>query len=179
MLTRLPADLKEGPHHMDICATFRMTAREYRSAMRNSPAFRCVLIGCALIAAVGLISLPFKGPGVELYIGLGLGLPVFLEMVVRQAARRSATLFAEPWLVRVTDETFTLRTAVSQAETGWNAYSAAWERSGFWYLRQINGASCFIPQRAFDDAQQDGLAEFFTRRLPPPKIHWYNPRSWR
>jgi len=162
---------------MDVCATFRMTAREYRSAMRNSPAFRTLLIVCALMVVVGLVSLPLNGPVMELYVGLGL--PVFLEMVIRKAARRSAALFAEPWLVRVTNETFTLRTAVSQAETGWNAYSAAWKRSGFWYLRQINGASCAIPKRALDDAQQAGLTEFFARRLPPPKIHWYNPRSWR
>jgi hypothetical protein len=163
---------------MDISVTFRLTAREYRSATRNSPAIRTVLIICALMVALGLISLLSDRPETyPLYIGLGL--PVFMEVVVRLAARRSAALFAEPWTVRVTDETFALRTAVSQAEIGWNAYRDAWERSGFWYLRQISGAVCFIPKRALDGAQQAELAEFFARRLPPPKIRWYNPRSWR
>jgi hypothetical protein len=162
---------------MDICATFRLTAREYRSATRNSPAIGTMFIICALMGAIGLISLPSDGPGIALYAGIGL--PVFMEVVVRLIARRSAALFAEPWTVRVTDETFALRTAMSQAEVGWNAYREAWERSGFWYLRQINGAVCFIPKRAFDGAQQAELAEFFARRLPPPKIRWYNPRSWR
>jgi hypothetical protein len=162
---------------MDIRATFRLTAREYHSATRNSPAIRTMLIICALMVALGLISLPSNGPAIELYVGLGL--PAFLEVVVRLAARRSAALFAEPWTVRVTDETFALRTAMSQAEIGWNAYREAWERSGFWYLRQISGAVSFVPKRALDGAQQAELAEFFARRLPPPKIRWYNPRSWR
>lgn len=163
---------------MDISATFRLTAREYRSATRNSPTIRAMLIICALMVAFGLISLLSDGPAMEL-LYVGLGLPVFLEVVVRLAARRSAALFAEPWTVRVTDETFALRTAVSQAEIGWNAYREAWERSGFWYLRLISGAVSFAPKRALDGAQQAELAEFFARRLPPPKIRWYNPRSWR
>lgn len=163
---------------MDICATFRMTKREYCRAMRNSPAFRGVLVIGVLLTVVGLVRLPFKGPEIELYFGLGL--PVFMEVIIRSAASMSAAQFAEPWLVRVTDETFTLRTAVSQTETRWNAYNAAWERSGFWYLRQIGGGATYsIPKRALDDAQQAGLAEFFARRLPPPKIYWYNPFSWR
>lgn len=163
---------------MDIRATFRLTVREYRSATRNSPTIRRVLIICALIVVFGLLSLLSDGSAVELFY-VGLGLPVFLEVVVRLAARRSAPMFAEPWTVRVTDETFALRTAVSQAEIGWNAYREAWERSGFWYLRQISGAVSFVPKRALDGAQQAELAEFFARRLPPPKIRWYNPRSWR
>lgn len=162
---------------MDIRATFRLTAREYRSATRSSPPIRTMLIICALLVVIGLISLPSNGPGIELYGGLGL--PVLTEVVVRLAARRSGALFAEPWMVRVTDETFTLRTAVSQAEVGWTAYREAWERSGFWYLRQISGALSFVPKRAFDGTQQTELAEFFARRLPPPKLRWYNPRSWR
>lgn len=162
---------------MDICATFRLTAREYRSATRNSPAIRMMLVMSALIVAVGLISLLSHGPGIALYIGLGL--PVFMEVAVRLAARRSAALFAEPWTVRVTDETFVLQTAVSQAEIGWTAYREAWERSGFWYLRQISGAVNFVPKRVLDGAQEAELVEFFARRLPPPKIRWYVPRSWR
>lgn len=175
----LSTDPNEGSRsrHMDIRATFRLTVREYRSATRNSPTIRTVLVICALLVALGLISLPLDGPGIELYVGLGL--PVFMEVVVRLAARRSAALFAEPWTVRVTDEAFALRTAVSQAEISWNAYREAWERSGFWYLRQISGAVGFVPKRAFDGAQQAELAGFFARRLPPPRIRWYNPRSWR
>jgi hypothetical protein len=162
---------------MDIRATYRLTAREYRSATRNTPAIRAMLVICALMVVIGLISLPSRGPGIELYVGLGL--PIFMEVVVRLAARRSAALFAEPWTVRVTDETFALRTAVSQAEVGWSAYREAWERTGFWYLRQISGAVSFVPKRAFDDTQQAELAEFLARRLPPPKLRWYRPRSWR
>jgi hypothetical protein len=162
---------------MDICATFRMTEREYRSAMRNSPAFRGVMIISALVLVVGLVILPSNGPTIVLYVGLCL--PVFMEVIIRKAVRSTAAQFAEPWLVRVTDETFTQRTAVSQTETSWNAYNAAWERSGFWYLRQIGGVTYSIPKRALDAAQKAGLAEFFARQLPPPKIHWYNPLSWR
>jgi hypothetical protein len=162
---------------MDICATFRMTEPEYRRAMRNSPAFRGILIPDALVIVIGLALLPSSGPTLLLYVGLGL--LVFMEVIIRMAARNSAAQFTEPWLVRVTDETFTLRTAVSQTETSWNAFNAAWERSGFWYLRQIGGVTYNIPKRALDAAQQAGFAEFFARRLPPPKIHWYSPRTWR
>jgi hypothetical protein len=163
---------------MDIRATFCLTAREYRSATRNSPAIRSMLIICALMIAFGLISLLTDGAATEL-LYVAVGLPVFMEAAVRFAARRSAPLFGEPCTVRVTNEMFSLRTAVSQAEVGWSAYRDAWERSGFWYLRQITGPVSFIPNRALDGAQQAELAEFFARRLPPPKIRWYNPRSWR
>jgi hypothetical protein len=164
---------------MDIRATFHLTAPEHRSAIRNSPPIRTMLIICALLVACGLISLLSDSPAIWLFYA-GLGLPVFMEVVVvRLAARRSAALFAEPWTVRLTDDTFVLRTAVSQAEIGWRACREAWERSGFWYLRQISGAVSFVPKRALDGAEQAELAEFFARRLPPPKIRWYNPRSWR
>lgn len=170
---------KKAPRNMDICATFHLTAREYRSALRSSPTlhFRMFLIICAVVGVIGLIKLPSDGPTIPLYFGLGILL--CLEVFVRVAARSSAALFAEPWTVRVTDETFALRTALSRAEVSWNAYSEAWERSGFWYLRQTNGASCFVPKRALDGTQQAELAEFFARRLPPSKTRWYNPLSWR
>jgi hypothetical protein len=163
---------------MDIRATFRLTAREYRSAIRNSPTIRAMFIICSLLVAFALLSLLTADPATELLYA-ALGLLVFMEAAVRFAGRRSAALFAEPWAVRVTDEAFALRTAVSQAEVGWSAYREAWERSGFWYLRQISGPVSFVPNRAFDAAQQAELAEFFVRQLPPPKIRWYNPRSWR
>lgn len=163
---------------MDISAAFHLTAREYRSAIRNSPTVRAMLILCALMVVVGLLSLLSDRPAMELFY-VGLGLPAFMEVVTRLSARRSAALFAEPWSVRVTEETFALRTAASQSEISWNAYREAWERSGFWYLRQISGASSFIPKRALGDAQQAELAEFFAHRLPPPKVRWYSPRSWR
>ncbi|MER6129213.1 YcxB family protein [Streptomyces sp. NPDC001795] len=163
---------------MDISATFHLTTREYRGAIRNSPTVRGTLIICALMVMAGLVSLLSDRPAMMLFY-VGLGLPVFLEVVVRLSARRSAALFTEPWTVRVTEEAFALRTPVSQAEIGWNAYREAWQRSGFWYLRQLGGASSFVPKRALDDAQQAELAEFFARRLPPQKIRWYSPRSWR
>jgi len=164
---------------MDICATFHLTAREYRSALRSSPIlrFRAFLIICAVVVVIGLIKLPSDGLTPPLYVGLGI--PLCLEALVHVAARNSVALFAEPWTVRVTDETFALRTPVSRAEVSWNAYSEAWERSGFWYLRQTNGASCFVPKRTLDGTQQAELAEFFACRLPPSKTRWYNPLSWR
>ena len=163
---------------MDIRATFHLTAREYRSASRNSPSVRIILMLCALMVAVGLISLLSDSP--EMFaLEFGLCLPVFLEVAIRLQTRRSAALFAEPWTVRFTDETFALRTAMSQTEVGWNAYREAWERSGFWYLRQISGLVSYVPKRALDGAQQAELAEFFARRLPPRKVRWYDPRSWR
>lgn len=123
---------------MDISATFRLTAREYRRAQRNAPGMRGVYIGFALITVVCLVGLALKeGPGIWLYVGLGL--PLYVEVIIRRATSKSAALLAEPWVVRVTDETLTLRNAVRQAEVGWNAYSEAWERSGFWYLREISG----------------------------------------
>jgi hypothetical protein len=51
-----------------------------------------------VMAALGLIILALGGLSMELYIGLGL--PVFTEVVVRFAARRSAALFAEPFDAR-------------------------------------------------------------------------------
>lgn len=179
MLTQFLMIRKKAPCNMDICATFQLTAREYRSAVRSSPIlrFRALLIICAVVVVIGLIELPSEGLTPPLY--LGLSIPVCLEAFVHVAARSSAALFAEPWTVRVTDETFALRTAVSRAEVSWNAYSEAWERSGFWYLRQTSGASCFVPKRALDGTQQAELAEFFARRLPPSKTRWYNLRSWR
>ena len=163
---------------MDITTTFHLTAREFRSAMRNSAPMRTILFASVAFVAFGLISLPSHGPEWVLLL-LGLGLLVFTEMAIRRAARKSTTLLARPWTVRLTDETLALQTAMSQAEVSWNAYRDAWERSGFWYVRQANGPASFIPKRALDDAQQAELAEFFARRLPPPKVRWYAVNTWR
>lgn len=93
---------------------------------------RCLYIGFGLITVACLVGLALKGPRIELHVGLGMLL--YVEVIIRRAASKSAALLAEPWLVRVTEETLTLRNAVRQVEIGWDAYSEAWERSGFWYL---------------------------------------------
>lgn len=162
---------------MDISATFHLTARELRSAMRNSPALRQILICSVVVVAFGLINLLSHGP--VWIVFMGLGLLVFTEVAVRLGARKSTTLLAEPWTIHLTSETLALETALSQAEVSWNAYRDAWERSGFWYVRQTNGAASFIPKRALDEAQQAELAEFFARRLPPSKVRWYAVNTWR
>jgi hypothetical protein len=160
---------------MDFTATFQMTAPEYRSAIRNSSAVRGLTISGLLAAMLGLVTLLSNDPSPWL-IYFGIGMPVFTEVAaVRLATQRSAGLFSEPWTVRVTEQTYTLHTAASQAEVSWNAYAEARDRSGFWYLRQTNGASGFLPKRAFDDAQQAELATFFAHRLPPQKRPWYRP----
>ena len=64
-LTRLSTDPKEGPRHADIRATFRLTAGEYRSASRNSPALRVVWIISALMVALGLICLLVEIPSTD------------------------------------------------------------------------------------------------------------------
>ncbi|MFF7209700.1 YcxB family protein [Streptomyces sp. NPDC008238] len=162
---------------MDVSATFQMTGREYRRAIRNSPAVRGVAVIGVLMVLVGALTLLSDEPKTWL-IYYGIGLPLFLEVVaVRLAVRRIAGQFSEPWSVRLTEETFTLRTAVSRAEVGWDAYRDVREHAGFWYLRQVNGASGFFPRRVFDEDQQAVVAAFFARRLPPAKRPWYRPFS--
>jgi hypothetical protein len=160
---------------MDFTATFQMTAPEYRSAIRNSSAVRGLTISGLLAAVLGLLTLLTNDP-LPWLIYFGIGIPVFMEVAaVRLATRRSVGLFSESWTVRVTEQSYTLHTPVSQAEVGWGAYAEARDRSGFWYLRQTNGASGFLPKRAFDDTQQAELAKFFAHRLPPQKRPWYRP----
>jgi hypothetical protein len=154
---------------VDISATFQLTAREYRTVIRNAPGMRGLAIIGPMMLACGLFSL-LSDRHVVWLIWAGIILPVSLELsAVRLATRRSAALFSEPWTVRITDQTYTLRTPESQAEVGWSAYRDASYRGGFWYLRQTNGMSGFLPKRAFGEAQQTELAEFFARRLPPKK----------
>ncbi|WP_377271742.1 YcxB family protein [Peterkaempfera sp. SMS 1(5)a] len=160
---------------MDLTASFQLTTAEFRTAMRNSAPIRRLLLVTPLLAVLGLVVLLLDGSSLMLCVGLGL--LVFTEGVVRLAARRSAGLFTEPWTVRVTEETYSLKTPVSRAEVGWQAYRQARERAGFWYLQQTNGVSGFLPKRAFDDSAQAELAEFFARRLPPQKQPWYRPLS--
>lgn len=163
---------------MDITATFQLTAREFRRAIRNSPGVRRLMIASMLMVAVGVFNLLGSDP-TRWIIYYGIGIYIVLEVfAVHIGARKSAALFSEPWTVHITEQTYTLQTAASQAEVDWSVYREARCRSGFWYLRQITGASGFFPKRAFDDVQQAELAEFFARRLPPEKKHWYNPLSW-
>ncbi|MDX2643240.1 YcxB family protein [Streptomyces sp. NPDC001902] len=162
---------------MDLTATFQMTGREYRRAIRSSPAIRGVTVLGLLLALLGALSL-FSDEPKKWLLFYGIGMPFFLEVVaVRLAVRRIARQFAEPWTVRLTEQAYTLRTTVSQAEVGWDAYREARERAGFWYLRQVSGAYGFFPKRAFDETQQAVVAAFFARRLPPVKRPWYRPFS--
>ncbi|MDF3290568.1 hypothetical protein [Streptomyces silvisoli] len=76
---------------MDINATFRLTARAYRSAARNSPVMRATWVISALAAVSGLVSL-LSGEPVGWFVYYGLGLPVLFELVfVRLAVRRVLT----------------------------------------------------------------------------------------
>lgn len=164
--------------HMDISATFRLDPAEVRSAARNVPAVRSVLLICAALA-VGAVAATAAGDPQWLMLAVGVGLPAFVEGAIRWSARKSAPLLAQPWTVRLTDSGFALTTAVSQATVAWGAYSAGWSRSKFWYLRQASGTVSFIPRRALDAAQQAEFAAFQARALPPPRFAWYDPRTWR
>ncbi|MFF2147752.1 YcxB family protein [Kitasatospora sp. NPDC058190] len=161
---------------MDITATFRLTEADFRTAIRNSPAVRGISVFGVLFFMVGLLTLLV---GTEPRIWLVITGPVILAfaelVVVRQAARKSAPLLAEPWTVRITDQNYALSTAVSQAEVAWSAYRQVTARSGFWYLQQTNKAVAFIPQHAFDAAQLAQVSAFFADRLPPLKRPWYLP----
>ncbi|MET8627832.1 YcxB family protein [Kitasatospora sp. NPDC004669] len=161
---------------MDITATFRLTEADFRKAIRNSPAVRGLSVFGVLFFMVGLLTLLV---GTEPRIWLVIVGPVILAfgelVVVRQAARKSAPLLAEPWTVRITEHNYALSTAVSQAEVAWSAYRQVTARSGFWYLQQTNKAVAFIPQHAFDAAQLAQVSAFFADRLPPLKRPWYRP----
>ena len=163
---------------MDISASFQLTASEHRTAIRNSPSMRGLMILSALLTAFGLVTLLLPSPKAWL-VYWGVGTLVFLELAgVHWGSRKSAPQFAAPWTVRVTAQTYTLQTAAGHAEIEWSAYSDAVDRAGFWYLRQTNGAAGFIPKRAFTDAQQTEIAGFLTERLPAAKKRWYNPLTW-
>ncbi|MFD3450600.1 YcxB family protein [Streptomyces sp. NPDC058691] len=143
--------------------------------MRSSPNMRRIAVTSLFMLLVGVLTL-FSDEPKEWLIYYGIGLPVFFEAAaVRLAVRRLSNQFTEPWTVRLTEESYTLHTAVSQAEVSWDAYRDARELAGFWYLRQVNGASGFFPKRVFDETQQADVAAFFARRLPPVKRAWYRP----
>src|SRR5205085_12627513 len=109
------------------------------------------------------------------FIAGGVLYPFAMEWVIRQSAKRSAHLIAEPWTVRLTDDSYTLHTPASQSQVAWSAYAEVTTRSGFWYLHQANRAMSFLPRRAFDEAQSAELTAFFTARLPERKRPWYKP----
>ncbi|GAA1247086.1 hypothetical protein GCM10009665_42590 [Kitasatospora nipponensis] len=161
---------------MDIESTFRLTEREMRRAMRNSPALRGMLIIGCLLTVVALLS-PFVDRHPQYWLlAVGPGILAFLEIVaVRMASRRGTELFTEPWAVRITEQGFHLRTPKSSAEVSWSAYREVTERAGFWYLHQTNRTLALLPQHAFDDSQRAELAAFFGTRLPPLKRPWYRP----
>ncbi|MEV7602642.1 YcxB family protein [Kitasatospora sp. NPDC089797] len=161
---------------MHITTTFRLTEADVRRAIRNSPSARGMSIFGVLFLLVGLFTLAVDtDPKIWLVI-LGPVLVGFVELVVvRQAARKSAPLLAEPWTVRITEQHYALETAVSQAEVDWSAYRQVTARSGYWYLQQTNRAVAFLPQHAFDEAQLAQVAAFFAHRLPPLRRPWYRP----
>ncbi|WP_405019707.1 hypothetical protein OHV05_25415 [Kitasatospora sp. NBC_00070] len=161
---------------MDITATFRLTEQDLRRAIRNVPALRRMVMASALITVVGLLKWAVDGkPNLWLLV-LGPVLMVLCEvMVVRGGAKKSAELIAEPWTVRVTEQSYSLRTAASDATAEWRLYREVTERAGFWYLQQTNKAVGFMPQGVFDEGQRAELAEFFARALPPVKRPWYRP----
>ncbi|MFF2078952.1 YcxB family protein [Kitasatospora sp. NPDC058162] len=161
---------------MDITAQFRLTEADFRRAIRNSPAARGMSVFGVLFFLIGLLTLVIDAePKIWLMI-FGPALLAFVELaVVRQAARKSAPLLAEPWTVRITEQNYALTTAVSQAEVAWSAYRQVTARSGFWYLQQTNKAVAFLPQHAFDEAQLAQVSAFFADRLPPLKRPWYLP----
>ncbi|WP_457031323.1 hypothetical protein [Kitasatospora sp. P5_F3] len=96
-------------------------------------------------------------------------------MAVRGGVRKSAGLIADPWTIRITEQSYSLKTAASEATLEWRLYRQVTGRAGFWYLHQITKAVGFIPQGAFDEGQRAELAEFFARTLPPVKRPWYRP----
>ncbi|BFV56732.1 hypothetical protein KCMC57_up18360 [Kitasatospora sp. CMC57] len=161
---------------MDITATFRLTEQELRKAIRNVPALRRMVMASALIAVVGLLTWAVDGKPNMWMLVLGPVLLVLTEvMVVRGGARKSAQLIAEPWTVRITEQSYSLRTGASDATVEWRMYRQVTGRSGFWYLQQTNKAVGFVPQGVFEDGQRAELAEFFARVLPPVKRPWYRP----
>ncbi|MGE7435963.1 YcxB family protein [Kitasatospora sp. NPDC001175] len=161
---------------MDITATFRLSQADLRRAIRNSPGIRTISIFCVLLFLLGLFDQAFGSkPEIWLLIA-GPALLAFMELVgVRLAAKKSASLLATPWTVRITEENFTLHTGTSRAEVDWSAYRQVTARSGFWYLQQTNKAVAFVPQRAFDEARLAQVSAFFAHRLPPLKRPWYRP----
>jgi hypothetical protein len=160
---------------MDITASFRLTEREFRSAMRHLPTTRRLTVVGVLMVLLDLVLLTGSHPDTW-FLFLGPGILLFLEFgVVRAATRKSAPLFAQPWTVVITDRTYSLHTPASRAEVLWSLYQDVTERHGFWYLRQQNRAVGFLPLRVFDDADRARLAAFFAAHLPPRKRPWYRP----
>ncbi|MFE9426125.1 YcxB family protein [Kitasatospora sp. NPDC006697] len=159
---------------MDVTATFQLTPREFRSALRNLPVLRRMRVLAVLIALVGGIVTATGGHDGWTPLGTGLVLLVFGELgVVRLGTRRSAPLIANPWTVRLTDGCYQLETNATTAKVGWSLYREVSEHGGFWYLHQTNRAVSFLPKQAFPEHDAARVAAFFAARLPKLPRPWY------
>ncbi|WP_035841808.1 YcxB family protein [Kitasatospora azatica] len=159
---------------MDVTATFQLTPREFRQAIRNLPTIRRIALLSVLFTVAGLVELFTSNHPQWWLIVTGPGLLVFLELAaVRGATRRSAPLLANPWTVRVTEGSYRLETNASSAKVGWSNYREVTERAGFWYLHQANRAVSFLPQQAFNETDRAQVAAFFAAKLPAQPRPWY------
>jgi hypothetical protein len=159
---------------VDVTATFQLTERDFRRAVRNLPALRKIMLISVLVTLFGVVDLAFLDRSSWAMAVIGPALLLFLELVaVRLSARRSASILAHPWTARLTEGGYALRTGVSDAKVGWSAYREVTERSGFWYLHQTNRGVSFLPQQAFAEADRAQLAAFFAAKLPAQPRPWY------
>lgn len=161
---------------MDITATYSLTERDLRTALRNLPAVRRMFALSLVAVVAGVLTSLLEGKPMVWMLLPGPALLVMLEvMVVRGGARKNVPLFSDPWVVRMTEESYSLRTAATEASVEWRFYREVTERAGFWYAHQVNREVSFMPQRALDEEQRAELADFFARTLPPVKRPWYRP----
>jgi hypothetical protein len=159
---------------VDVTATFQLTEQDLRRALRNLPALRRAALLAVLFTLVGVLLLATGDHSSWWLAVVGPALLAVGELgVVRGGARRSAAMLAAPWTVRVTEESYTLRTPASSATVQWTMYREVTERAGYWYLQQANKAVAFLPQQAFAEDDRAQLAAFFAARLPALPRPWY------
>ncbi|WP_344447330.1 hypothetical protein, partial [Kitasatospora nipponensis] len=80
-----------------------------------------LLGGIAMVA--GLLVWALTGEPNMGLLGMGPVVLVVTEgIVVRGGAKKSAELITEPWTVRVTEQTYSLKTAASEATVEWRLY---------------------------------------------------------
>ncbi|MET7517646.1 YcxB family protein [Streptomyces sp. NPDC005480] len=158
---------------MELTATFQLTGREYRGLMRHSPLIRLYATVSLLFALTGALTLFFDDSN-EWLVYFGLGMLICLETIIPYiSARKVAARLPGPWTLRLTEETYTLRTPVSRFVVAWSACDSARERGGFWFLETSLITAEVIPKRAFDEHQQAALAAFLARRFPQARGPWY------
>ncbi|WP_369394661.1 hypothetical protein AB5J72_49535 [Streptomyces sp. CG1] len=161
---------------MDVSATFTLSRRQLRIALRNAPVMRKMTIASALVIVFGLLKVLVDGKlGTFGYVCLAV-LVLVQALGIPMAARRAATQMRGPWTVRITDTAYHLQTAVNQATVRLDAYREARLHRGFWYLTSPTGTS-FFPAAVFTVHEQAQLAQLFAHRLPPRKKPWYRPYS--